>query len=51
MKACDYDAITMDGFLAHIDTDKCTNCGECERKCPTKAIRNLESLRTDLMVD
>jgi electron transport complex protein RnfB len=39
VKACEFDSITMDGPLAKIDPYKCTNCGECEKKCPTKAIK------------
>ena len=37
-KACDYDAVHVNDFLALIDYDKCTNCGECAKKCPTKVI-------------
>lgn len=37
-KACDYDAVHVNDFLALIDYDKCTNCGECAIKCPTKVI-------------
>ncbi|NJD04843.1 MAG: 4Fe-4S dicluster domain-containing protein [Ruminiclostridium sp.] len=40
-KACRYDAIHMEGFLAKIDYDKCVNCGECVSVCPTMAIRRL----------
>lgn len=41
VKACPVDAITVDGFLAKIDTSKCTNCGECAKVCPTMAIRKI----------
>lgn len=37
-KACDYDAVHVTDNLALIDYDKCTNCGECAKKCPTKVI-------------
>ncbi len=37
-KACQYDAIHVDNNLALIDYSKCTNCGECVKKCPTKVI-------------
>ncbi|NLW11429.1 MAG: RnfABCDGE type electron transport complex subunit B [Clostridiaceae bacterium] len=39
-KACQFDAITMDGTLAVIDHDKCTHCGDCITECPTGAIHN-----------
>ena len=32
-KVCESGAITVDGFLAHIDTSKCTNCGKCAEVC------------------
>ena len=32
------EAITVANFLAHIDAEKCTNCGACAEACPTKAI-------------
>lgn len=37
-KACEYDAITVKDNIAHVDYDKCTQCGACVEKCPTKAI-------------
>lgn len=37
-KQCETGAITVDGFLAHIDYDKCTGCGKCAEKCPAKVI-------------
>ena len=37
-KNCPSDAIVMDGFLASIDQEKCTQCGTCVEKCPKKAI-------------
>ena len=39
-KACEYDAITMEGTLAVIDHEKCTHCGACITECPTGAIHN-----------
>ena len=42
VKACKSGAIGMDGPLAKIDYDKCTNCGECVTVCPTKAIMKLD---------
>lgn len=37
-KNCEAEAITIDKNLAHIDTEKCTNCGVCKEKCPVKII-------------
>lgn len=37
-KACEFDAVHIDKFLAKVDYDKCTQCGACTQKCPTKAI-------------
>ncbi|MDF2843150.1 MAG: electron transport complex, RnfABCDGE type, subunit [Herbinix sp.] len=38
VKACTYDAITVDNNLAYIDYSKCTNCGKCAAVCPVKVI-------------
>jgi Na+-translocating ferredoxin:NAD+ oxidoreductase RNF subunit RnfB len=38
VKNCPEDAFTFEDFLAEIDYDKCSNCGICAEKCPTKAI-------------
>ncbi len=40
-KACEFDAITVQSFLATVDYKKCTKCGKCVEKCPTKAIAAL----------
>ena len=37
-KVCPSDAITVEDNIAHIDPDKCTNCGLCAEKCPKKII-------------
>lgn len=37
-KACEFDAIKVENNIAHIDYEKCTNCGACAEKCPTKII-------------
>ena len=37
-KVCEYDAITVENNIAHIDSSKCTNCGKCVEKCPRKSI-------------
>lgn len=38
VKVCEYDAIHVENNLALIDYNKCTNCGKCAEKCPTKVI-------------
>lgn len=38
-KQCEEEAITVDNFLAHIDYDKCIECGKCMDKCPSKIIK------------
>lgn len=38
VKVCEYDAIKVENNLALIDYSKCTNCGKCAQKCPTKVI-------------
>lgn len=37
-KKCTHDAITIDSFLAHIDSSKCVGCGECIDPCPRHSI-------------
>jgi Na+-translocating ferredoxin:NAD+ oxidoreductase RNF subunit RnfB len=38
VKACEFDAITVENNLAYIDYSKCTNCGKCAVVCPVKVI-------------
>lgn len=38
VKNCPVDAFSFENNLAKINYDKCTNCGTCATKCPTKAI-------------
>ncbi|MCT4615642.1 MAG: monomeric [FeFe] hydrogenase [Marinifilaceae bacterium] len=38
MLNCPKDAISFIGGQAHIDPDKCVNCGICQRECPYHAI-------------
>lgn len=38
-KQCENGAITVEGFLAHVDPEKCTGCGKCAEKCPSGVIR------------
>ena len=37
-KACQYDAIHVDNFLASIDPEKCVGCGACADVCPVNCI-------------
>jgi len=37
-KTCEFDAIHVENFLASIDYEKCTSCGNCVEACPTNAI-------------
>ncbi len=42
VKTCDkFEAITLDGSLAHIDAEKCKMCRKCEEACPRGAIAAL----------
>ena len=38
-KVCEFDAIKVVDNIAHIDPEKCTNCGKCAEKCPKKIIK------------
>ena len=40
-KQCEFDAVTVEDNLAHIDQSKCTGCGKCAEKCPKKVIMAL----------
>lgn len=40
-KACAYDAITVENFLAYIDYEKCKLCRKCVLECPTGAIQEI----------
>ena len=37
-KTCPNGAITVTDFCAHIDCEKCTNCGACKEACPRHVI-------------
>lgn len=39
-KQCECDAIHVENNIAHIDYEKCVNCGKCAEKCPSGAIMN-----------
>ena len=38
-KVCESDAVHVVDNIAHIDPEKCTNCGKCAEKCPKKIIK------------
>ncbi len=38
VRQCEFGAITVENNLAHVDYDKCTQCGKCAAKCPVKVI-------------
>ncbi len=38
VKACEFEAIEVNNFLAKIDQEKCTKCNACVEKCPMKTI-------------
>lgn len=45
VKACEFNAISVNDNLAHIDYKKCTNCGKCASVCPVKVIRVFDDER------
>ncbi|MDD6207513.1 MAG: RnfABCDGE type electron transport complex subunit B [Clostridiales bacterium] len=38
VKQCEAGAVTVENNVAHIDQEKCTHCGKCAEKCPSKII-------------
>ncbi|MGB8491014.1 MAG: RnfABCDGE type electron transport complex subunit B [Bacteroidales bacterium] len=40
-KVCEFNAITIENYLAYIDASKCTFCRKCVTECPTNAIVEL----------
>lgn len=42
LNSCHFDAITMTPTRAHIDPNKCRECGMCAKACPYNAIAHLE---------
>ncbi|MBD5337341.1 MAG: RnfABCDGE type electron transport complex subunit B [Bacteroides sp.] len=38
VRTCKHEAVTVNSFLAHIDSTKCVGCGECVEACPRKSI-------------
>ncbi len=43
VRACPEGAVSVDGFLAHIDQSRCSGCGECALQCPRKCIEGLSA--------
>lgn len=41
VKACGFDAIEVENFLAYIDYNKCVLCRKCATECPTNAIHEV----------
>ncbi|HWT73763.1 MAG TPA: RnfABCDGE type electron transport complex subunit B [Mobilitalea sp.] len=39
VKACEYDAVSVDNHLAYIDYSKCKNCGKCAVACSVEVIQ------------
>lgn len=46
-KTCQYDAIHVVNDVAIVDYDKCTMCGDCVAKCPSKIILKQEVITID----
>lgn len=38
VRQCESGAVTVENNVAHIDQNKCTDCGKCAEKCPKKII-------------
>jgi len=41
-RVCEYGAVSVENNIARIDYDKCTGCGACAEKCPSKIIIRYE---------
>lgn len=41
-KVCENEAVSVEHFIASIDSDKCVRCGKCAESCPRKSIREIE---------
>jgi RnfABCDGE-type electron transport complex B subunit len=50
VRVCEYDAIRVEDNIAHIDYDKCADCGMCVDKCPRKVIWSCESQKDGLVI-
>ena len=40
-----------EGSVALIDYEKCTNCGICAAKCPTRAIDKIPPLSEEVVIE
>jgi len=49
-RVCEHDAIHVESNIAHIDYDKCVDCGKCVDKCPRKIIWSCESQKGGLVI-
>lgn len=49
-KVCEFDAITVENGLAHIDSTKCRLCRKCVNECPTEAIKLIGMARLEKKV-
>ena len=49
-KNCNFDAITVENNVAHIDQSKCKGCGLCAQKCPFMAPKWLISERNTVVL-
>ena len=38
VRQCEFDAITVENNLAHVNYSNCTQCGKCAEKCPSHVI-------------
>lgn len=43
VKACPFDALSIQDGIAHVDSEKCTGCGICVQVCPHKVIQLAEN--------
>ena len=51
VKACQFDAIILENKIAKINYDKCVECMDCVRKCPTKVIKGDLSKKEKVNID
>lgn len=51
VKACKFDAIEFENKIAKINYEKCVECMQCVRKCPTKVIKGDISKNKKVTID